>query len=293
MRDIPGVVAFGRCAHGLERFTITNAFADAEVYLLGAHVTHFRPKGSEPVLWLSPRSAFEVGKAIRGGVPTCWPWFGPHPSSPELPAHGIARTREWQPLDVAQLSDGRTRVRLVLRDDASTRAVWPHAFSLVLSATVGESLDLELTTTNTGRAPFSYMDALHTYIAVSDVRHVRVEGLDGAPFMHSTRKHRGVQTGPILFDGEVNHIHTPHEGPVVVQDPGSRRAIVADKDGSLATVIWNPGESGGSAMKDVGPHWSEFACVEAATCADSQILLLPGTSHTTTQNVRMAPAPTT
>lgn len=285
---IPGIVRIEQDTHGLDRLLVTNAFATAEIYLLGGQVTRFQPAGQEPVLWLSPLSSFAAGKAIRGGVPICWPWFGPHPSKPDLPAHGFARTREWRGLDAAQLSDGRTRVRLVLTENEFTLAAWPHSFRLVLSVSVGAALELELTATNTGPTPLSYTDALHTYLKVSGIDETTVEGLDGAGFLHSTRHYRGVQKGPVTFDGEVNNIHVPSLGAAAVLDRAMNRRIDVAKSGSLATVVWNPGESGGSAMKDVGPHWKEFVCVEAANCADAQIVLLPGTSHTTAQAIRAA-----
>lgn len=286
---IDGVLRFEADTHGLSRFVITNQFAEAEVYLLGGQVTRFRPTDQEPMLWLSPLSAFEEGKAIRGGVPICWPWFGPHPSQPELPAHGLARTREWKPLDAAQLSDGRTRLRLRLVDDEDTRAAWPHAFDLTLSVTVGAALHLELITTNNGDGPFAYADALHTYLRVGDVREARVEGLDGKAFSHSTRHYRGVQSGPVTFDGgEVNNIYLPSRGTVQVIDPVLKRTIEVAKSGSLATVVWNPGAGGGAAMKDVRGEWDEFVCVEAGTCAEARIVLLPGSSHATSQTIVIA-----
>ena len=282
--SIPGVVRLEADSHGLSRFVVTNAQAEAHVHLLGAQVTHFRPAGSEPLLWLSPLSPFEVGKAIRGGVPICWPWFGPHPSRADLPAHGLARTREWRPLDVAQLADGRTRLRLALSEDETTLAAWPHRFALTLTATIGAALEIELSTTNTGDEPFAYADALHTYLRASAPR-ASVHGLDAQAFIHSTRKHRGVQAGPIRFDGEVNHIFVPSRGAVHLDDPVMNRVIDVAKAGSEATVVWNPGEAGGMAMKDVGPHWNEFICVEAANCADARVLLLPGSTHVTTQRI--------
>jgi len=282
--EIPGVVRLETDSHGLSRFAVTNGFAEAHIYLLGAQVTHFRPAGHEPLLWLSPLSAFAVGKAIRGGVPICWPWFGPHPSRADLPAHGLARTREWRPLDAAQLADGRTRLRLELSEDETTLAAWPHRFALTLTATIGDSLELELTTTNTGDTPFSYADALHTYLEVGDVLTVSIRGLEGLPFVHSTRHDRGVQSGPIVFDGrEVNNIYVPSRGAVVVDDASMKRRIDLVKAGSEATVVWNPGEAGGTSVRDVGAHWNEFVCVEAGTCADARITLLPGASHTTRQ----------
>lgn len=289
-QSIPGVVRLETDSHGLSRFVVTNDLAEAHVYLLGAQATHFRPAGQEPLLWLSPLSAFEVGKAIRGGVPICWPWFGPHPSRADVPAHGLARTREWRPLDVAQLADGRTRLRLDLAEDETTLAVWPHRFALTLTATIGTALEIELSTTNTGDEPFVYADALHTYLRVNAPR-ASIHGLDGQAFIHSTRKYRGVQSGPIVFDGrEVNNIYVPSRGAVVVDDASRKRRIDVVKAGSEATVVWNPGETGGTGMKDVGAHWSEFVCVEAGTCADARITLLPGASHTTRQVTGLAPA---
>lgn len=291
--NIDGVLRFEADAHGLSRFVITNQFAEAEVYLLGGQVTAFRPIGQEPVLWLSPLSAFEEGKAIRGGVPICWPWFGPHPSRTDQPAHGLARTREWKPLDAGQLSDGRTRVRLTLADDELTRAAWPHGFDLTLSVTVGDALHLELITTNNGDGPLAYADALHTYLRVGDVRRVSVEGLHGKAFSHSTRHYRGVQSGPVTFDGdEVNNIYLPSRGAVRVIDPLLKRVIEVSKSGSLATVVWNPGAGGGEAMKDVRGEWDEFVCVEAGTCADARIVLLPGSSHSTGQTIGVSPMST-
>jgi glucose-6-phosphate 1-epimerase len=288
--SIPGLVEVARDANGLECVTVTNTFARAQICFHGGHVTAFEPQGQKPVLWLSPLSAFQPGKAIRGGIPICWPWFGPHPNRPDMPAHGFARTRSWKGVDAAQLADGRTRLRLSLEDDADTRALWPHAFSLILSVTIGEALELELTTVNTGDTPFSYTDALHTYVKVADVLQARVDGFEGAPFVHSTRHFRGVQSGPIAFQGEVNNIYVPNRSVAAVTDPGLGRVFEIEKSGSLATVVWNPGEVGGSGMKDVGPHWNEFLCVEAANCADTQVTLLPGTSHTTTQRIRVARA---
>ena len=285
--SIPGVLRLEQDAHGLARFVVTNEFAEAQVYLLGAQVTDFRPAGQEALLWLSPLSSFETGKAIRGGVPIFWPWFGPHPSRTDQPAHGLARTREWRPLDAARLSDGRTRLRLSLSDDDQTRAAWPHAFALTLTVTVGSDLHLELTTTNGGDSPFSCADALHTYLRVRDVRQTSVTGLDGDPFVHSTRKFRGVQSGPVTFEGEVNNIYVPNCRLLHIVDPVMKRRIEVAKAGSVATVVWNPGQEGGAAVKDIGAHWPEFVCIEAATCADAHIILLPGTSHTTSQNIRL------
>lgn len=62
--------------------------------LQGAHLLSWKPAGEEEVLWLSNNTPFKNGVAIRGGVPVCWPWFGPA-AQQGLPAHGFARNLPW------------------------------------------------------------------------------------------------------------------------------------------------------------------------------------------------------
>lgn len=94
-----------------------------------------------------------------------------------------------------------------------------------------------------------------------------MEGLDGQAFSHfSTRHYRGVQSGPVTFDGGEVRKHLSaqsRDGEVCAIDPVLKRTIEVAKSGSLATVVWNPGAGGGAAMKDVRGEWDEFVCVEA------------------------------
>src|SRR5206468_2712115 len=75
--SVPGVVKIESGAGGLPRVAVTSPLADAHVYLHGAHVTHFAARGQKPLLFLSAESHFAPDKPIRGGVPICFPWFGP------------------------------------------------------------------------------------------------------------------------------------------------------------------------------------------------------------------------
>lgn len=45
----------------------------AAITLQGAHLVAWQPSGEKPVIWLSDKTPFSTGKAIRGGVPICWP----------------------------------------------------------------------------------------------------------------------------------------------------------------------------------------------------------------------------
>src|SRR5262245_65554156 len=125
---IAGVLKFEAGSGGLVRAAVAGRSAEGHVYLHGAHVTHYRPAGQRPLLFLSERSQFAGGKAIRGGVPVIFPWFGARAGHPEAPDHGFARTREWAVESVEPASDGTVAVTLALEADDATRQTWPHEF---------------------------------------------------------------------------------------------------------------------------------------------------------------------
>lgn len=152
----------------------------------------------EGLLWMSPTSFFEEGKPIRGGIPVCFPWFGPHETRADFPLHDVVRTRHWDIESTAELSDGRTRVALSIGDDEITRESWPHVFRLELAVTVGRRLDIVMTTENVGPDPFRYAESLHTYFKTGHAHGCDVEGLDGVGYVDRVRRDsRAVQYGPI------------------------------------------------------------------------------------------------
>lgn len=221
---------------------------------------------------------FAPGVAIRGGIPICWPWFGPHPSDPRAKAHGFARTRTWALEDVVESND-ETRVVLSLHSDDETRALWPHEFELKLEARFGATLDIALTTRNIGAAPFTITEALHTYLCVSDVRSVVVDGLSGATYADKVLGHNDVQSKALLhFAGETDSVYTT-EGECVIID-GAQRVRVA-KRGSGSTVVWNPWIEKAARMADFGDdEWTGMLCVEAANALDAAVTVAPGKTHT-------------
>src|SRR5438067_12687170 len=93
---IPKLARFRAGQNDLPLLSITSPQAMVHIYLHGAHVAHYHPAGTQPpVLYLSPTSAFESGKPIRGGVPIIFPWFGPRQGDPTS-LHGFVRTRTWE-----------------------------------------------------------------------------------------------------------------------------------------------------------------------------------------------------
>ena len=278
---IPDRVAFQMVEGGLVVAEVGNPHATARIALQGAQVLDWTPAGERPVIWLSPNAVFAVGKAVRGGVPICWPWFGPHPVESGFPAHGFARTRNWEVLQSQQLADGRSTLAFRLVQDADSRALWPHESELTLLVSVGQQLQIDLLTRNTGREPFTVSQALHTYFAVSDVREVELRGLEGLPYIDKVDGGaRREQSGAVTLGAETDRVYLDHGGEVVIDDPGLQRRIHIDRRGSHSTVVWNPWAEKSAAMADMGEGvWRGMLCVEAANAADDAVTLAAGDEH--------------
>lgn len=280
---IPSVVEIEEGKGGLPVVRVSNDFAEAEMYLYGAHVTRFDPKGAKPLLWMSPASPFTAGKPIRGGIPLCFPWFGPHRISKDFPMHGFARIRPFELSYTARLSDGRTRVGMVQRSDDASRLWWPHDYNLEVTATFGKALEESMTVTNIGREPFSYEDCMHTYFAVSDAPNATVLGLDGVGYMDRLAGDAlGVQSGGLTIGGGLTKIFTQSPRSVRIENIAGGRTLLAEQEGMANTVVWNPGKETAAGNPELAGREKEFLCVEAANCVNSPVTLLPGCSHTST-----------
>jgi len=251
--------------------------AQARVSLEGGHLLSWQPAGAPEQLYLSPRSEFVPGKAIRGGVPVCFPQFaerGP------LAKHGFARTLPWELVSQEQGRDDVLAV-LRLRDNDATRAVWPHAFELELSVRVsGRTLDIELACENTGDSPMQFTTALHTYLRVRDLDAVSVEGLSGLRYFDSIKQAEALQRMDLLLPGEKGVLDLDRiyfgvkERPLVVTE--DRRQVVITQQGFDDAVVWNPGPERCAKLADMpADGWSEMLCVESATIG-IPVVLQPG-----------------
>ncbi|MFZ4768240.1 MAG: D-hexose-6-phosphate mutarotase [Roseimicrobium sp.] len=266
---------------------IRHAAARAHVALHGAHLMEWTPSGHAPVLYLSPQAMLQKGKAIRGGVPICWPWFGPSEQAAALPAHGFVRNRFWELAEASENNEG-VQLRLVMGDDEDTRRLWPHAFRLELEMRLGAELHLALKMTNTGAAPCTLTAALHTYLAVGDIRHVAVEGIDGAEYLDQVgapcvRR----QVGDVHFDGEVDREYATSE-PVRIVDASLNRVLSVASEGSGCTVVWNPWIDKAARLADLpDADYQRFVCVETANAWKDRVTLEPASSHILATTVRV------
>jgi glucose-6-phosphate 1-epimerase len=253
----------------------------AIVALQGAQILSWRPSGDgEDVLWLSPHAKLGTGKAVRGGIPVCWPWFGAHPNDPAKPAHGFVRTAMWQ---VTGSAASATRARLVLGFNTQDidASLWASHAQAELDITLGETLTVALSTDNLSAAPFALTQALHTYLAVGDIAGVSLTGLEGQSYIDQLNTGaRAVQAGAIAFDREVDRIYQATSDDVIVTDRRLGREIRVSKSGSQSTVVWNPWVDKAARLGDMGEDgYRRMVCVETANAGDDVVVLAPRARH--------------
>lgn len=263
--------------NGLDAYRIETPLGSGLVYALGAHVAEWTPTGSEPVLWMSKASSFEVGKPIRGGIPLCFPWFGPGRTGDQAPAHGFARITEWTLVEAGVDDAGTARLAFQLRGD-EVPDFQTADFTARLEVSMGQALDVTLSVT-AGSQPFDYEEALHTYFCVSDARQVHVDGLDQSRYLDKLDGREKVQEGAVYFTTETDRVYFS-SATTRITDQGQNRCITVEKSGSANTVVWNPWIAKAAAMADFpDAEWPDMCCVETVNCLTDSVFLQPGETH--------------
>jgi D-hexose-6-phosphate mutarotase len=266
--------------------TVDNAACTGEVYDQGAQVTRWAPTGADPVLYVSTDLRLAPGRSIRAGVPLCWPWFGPGRAAGMEPMHGFARTSTWHLTGRTDEVDETTLVHRLTSDDA-TSPHWPYRYAAELRARLGRTLEVSLTTTNTGDVPFSFEEALHAYLVVGDVRRVHVTGLDGKSFFDKVTGTERVQRGDLSFGDEADFVYRTSD-PVTVHDPALGRRVVVTTEGAGNIVVWNPWATKAAEVPDIGDDdWQRFVCIEGANAFENAVSLAPGATHTMTYRLEV------
>jgi glucose-6-phosphate 1-epimerase len=280
---VPGIARVCEGNGAMPRVQSTSSLAEGEMYLHGAHVTSWKPVGGDELIFVSTKSRWEEGQAIRGGIPVCFPWFRGKTDDPKAPAHGVVRTKAWQLAGIVE-SAGQVTVTMSTESDERTRSWWPGEFRLVHRVTFGSELTLELTCTNTGKIPFHFEEALHTYNRVADVHNVRVHGLDTVTFLDNTDSNKEkTQRGDVAVPSQTDNAYLNTPNDVDLLDPNMHRRIRLKKSNSLTTVVWNPWREGAAGLHDLGDgEWTQFLCVEASNIMGFAINLDPGQQHTMT-----------
>jgi len=276
---------------GLVRAVVSTPLAEADAYLQGAHVAHWTPRGERPVLFVSSRSLYAPGKAIRGGVPVIFPWFGGRSDGQPGPAHGFARSLPWDLESTRLAPGGEVELVLSLQPSATSIGFGFETFAAQFRVLVGSELRMELEVRNTGSAPLTYEEALHSYFAVADIHRTSVSGLEGTTLIDKTDRFTRKQQpqAPVTIAKETDQVHVNTTAACVVHDPVWNRRIEVEKEGSQTTIVWNPWIEKTAGMSDMAPdEWKQMICVESGNAADNAVTLGPGETHVLTTVIRLA-----
>ena len=279
--SIPGMAQIIAGNGDFPKILIQTKTATAEIYLYGAQITSWKPAGADEVLFVSDRSYWEAGRAIRGGIPVCFPWFRAKADDPHAPSHGFVRTKEWQVESITE--DGRDSVCVYLSaaSDESARRWWPFDFRLEYRITVGNFLRLELLMKNAGQSTLQFEEALHTYFKVGDAEYAKVRGLDGITYLDNRDGNiEKRQSGDLHLSKQTDNAYKNAITAVEIIDPILNRTLKTEKQGSSSTIVWNPWRDGASSMADLGSdEWRGMLCAEGGNILTSAVSLEPGKDH--------------
>jgi len=197
------------------------------------------------------------------------------------PAHGLVRAMDWELGGIESEADG-VKVEFRLLYPEGGLPGWPYQVDLTLTLHLNDQLHISLTSHNRGVETVSISQALHTYFAVSDVRNVHVEGVEGLNYIETLdnwNTHR--QQGELRFTGETDRIYLDAPAQLSIVDPTWERRIVLSASGSRTAVIWNPWIDRAAALADMdNDGWQRMLCIETANVMDDVVTLGSGASHT-------------
>lgn len=266
---------------------IDNAHGQALLTTHGASLLSFKPKqaGAKDCIWVSKTAVYDGTKPVRGGVPVCWPWFGPKEG---LPAHGFVRNRLWQLVEAQTLADGGTVIELKTQSDDQTLAMWPVPFELVLRVEVGHRLTMTLTTTNLSDESVDITEAFHTYFAISQPDAVAVTGLEGSECHDKlTGVESFVQADSLAVVPPIDSVFLNQgQAPLQIQDTGWQRQIEIQHQQTASAVVWNPGAELVKGFADMEDNtWPDMLCVEVGNVLQNAVTIPSQATHSMTMTL--------
>ncbi|MGB1199018.1 MAG: D-hexose-6-phosphate mutarotase, partial [Thalassotalea sp.] len=246
-------------AKGIDVITIDHQHTQASVSLYGGQVLTWQVNDQQPVFWLSKASLYEQGKAIRGGIPLCWPWFGAYKDGGN---HGFARQIQWQLVESQITEDNVTLVLTASGSELSP--LWPSAFKLTQTLIFSTYFQQQLTITNLSDQSVEYSNALHSYFRVSDPNKVHIPTLTECYFDDKMSLLSEQKDEIAHCMGPIDRIYHSN-GVQQIKDKGWQRIIEIESSNCQQWVLWNPGKAIAETMADVHSGGeSEYVCLEAA-----------------------------
>ena len=284
MSSLPPEIKEVSLAQNYPALQIETEQCSATLALHGAHLTHWQPAHTaHPVLYTSPSAIYREGKAIRGGIPICWPWFNAHPTAPDKhPSHGVARNQFWK-LTACSVENGQVKIILTLPATPEISAHVPFAYELEATFLIGTTCSINLTTINRSSQNQPLGGALHTYLALSNISKTHITGLQNTPYLDTTvtpEETNLQEEENLIIAEEVDRIYYGTENTLLLKDSQWNRVIEVSKENSLSTVIWNPWLEKATALADMpNEGFESFVCIEASNARHDTRILAPSASQ--------------
>jgi len=249
--------------NGFQYIEVRNRKAEAKIALQGAHIFHFQARARPSLLWLSKLSHFEHDKAIRGGVPICFPWFGKAPHDDSLPQHGFARTAMWKLIYQEEIDEETSRIELVLESSPQTKAVWDYDFEVRLTILISDQLNLNMRIHNRDTQAFEVTSAFHSYFNIPNIQEVEITGLEDAPFYDDLTQNQAIQENSLRITKEIDRYYW--EVAEKVSLINQNFTIEIRQEASSGMVVWNPWTGKSKMMSDMqNDAYRNMLCLETA-----------------------------
>lgn len=256
--------------NGFAYLDVKNDFSEAKIALQGAHIYQYKAVKKDELLWTSKESSFELGTAIRGGIPICWPRFGNEDKA--LPQHGFSRTAMFELFSSKEINNNTTEIVLRLKDTDESRRIWNHKFILDVVFTLSDSLSIQLKTTNLDEESFMITQALHTYFDISDISNIHIDGLDSKEYLNALDGSTYTQYGSIRFEKEVDSVYQGVDKEIILKD--KHRDISIQNTNSNSVVIWNPWIDKCRRMSGMKENaYREFICIESSNAFEDSVVV--------------------
>jgi glucose-6-phosphate 1-epimerase len=263
--------------NGFEYLEIKNSSCQAKIALQGAHIFEYKQNAKENLLWLSDKSHFEKDKAIRGGIPLCWPRFGNLDKT--LPQHGFARIFKFDIVDIEEIDEFLTKIHFRLKDTPQSMKIWNYKFELDLVFELSDSLKISMKTKNLDIKEFSLTQAFHTYFNISNISNIKIEGLQNKPFLDTLKDEIKREKDAIKIDEEIDRVYQEVDKDIILKDKNTELKI--SSEGCLSAIVWNPWIDKCTRMSAMSKNaYKEFVCIENANAFDDIRVLKAGDSHT-------------
>jgi len=291
---IVGQLKFVRGHGGLPFIEITNESATALISIYAAQVLSYQPiAAAEDLLFLSEQSCYEPGKAIRGGIPICWPWFGSDPQDLEGLSHGFVRNEFWKVINVSALSPFETKVTLKFTQLKLNNITWPYQYALELEISIGSELSLALLTRNLGDQAFTITQAFHSYFKVGSIDQVQILGLENAEYLDKCDEDsQKYQTELLTINAEVDRIYNGLENTLIIEDAALKRRIEISSSSHKSTVVWNPWLIRSEELDDLAADsYQSFLCLETGNIGSNDIELLAYSEYRFCSQFKVLPSP--